>query len=325
MWRNVAKQATLKSQSKPLNFPPFPRTHSFVGASKEPIFFGKFKFHSLNNTTEAVSSTDVEDNVSSADEVQELLPEMRKQEEKEERFRGRRTLNANPGIGSRKHRHKLAPNLPCMKSLFLGWFEPFTDAIAKEQELIRTGKSRQAYAPYFDLLPADKMSAIAMHQLAATVMTCGEHGCARVETAACMIGDAIEQESSSHVVWLKRDISTFLCQSSSHVVWTLFHYIRIHNILEKTRKKKEKADDSKNGVEGESPAVMKEQENLRKKVTDLIKKQKLPDVFISNFKCARSKEATDDYVGEMAQTDLLSQTDLNPIFWRVDMFYMDFG
>ncbi|KAG5227074.1 DNA-directed RNA polymerase [Salix suchowensis] len=327
MWRNVAKQATLKSHSKSLNFPPFPRTHSFLGASKEPIFFGKFKFHSLNNTSprlgfraigeisthedlmgkpsfallrnidstngnrcggffprgyvsvaEAVSSTDVEDNVSSADEVQELLPEMRKEEEKEERFRRRRRLNANPGIGSRKHRvlrrrqvkieaeawelatkeykkllkdmceHKLAPNLPYMKSLFLGWFEPFTDAIAKEQELIRTGKSRQAYAPYFDLLPADKMSVIAMHQLAAIVMTGGEHGCARVVTAACMIGDAIEQE------------------------------IRILNILEKTRKKKEKADDSKNGVEGESPAVMKEQENLRKKVTDLIKKQKLPAV-----------------------------------------------
>ncbi|KAG5227064.1 DNA-directed RNA polymerase [Salix suchowensis] len=122
------------------------------------------------------------------------------------------------------------------------------DAIAKEQELIRTGKSRQAYAPYFDLLPADKMSVIAMHQLAALVMTGGEHGCARVVTAACMIGDAIEQE------------------------------IRIHNILEKTRKKKEKADDSKNGVEGESLAVMKEQENLRKRVTDLIKKQKLPAV-----------------------------------------------
>ncbi|KAJ6421517.1 hypothetical protein OIU84_028814 [Salix udensis] len=276
MWRNVAKQATLKSQSKSLNFPPFPRTHSFLGASKEPIFFGKFKFHSLNNTSprlgfraigeisthedlmgkpsfallrnidstngnrcggffprgyvsvaEAVSSTDVEDNVSSADEVQELLPEMRKEEEKEERFRRRRRLNANPGIGSRKHRvlrrrqvkieaeawelatkeykellkdmceHKLAPNLPFMKSLFLGWFEPFTDAIAKEQELIRTGKSRQAYAPYFDLLPADKMSVIAMHQLAAIVMRGGEHGCARVVTAACMIGDAIEQEVSN--------------------------------------------------------------------------------------------------------------------------------
>uniref|UniRef100_A0A6N2LBI8 DNA-directed RNA polymerase n=1 Tax=Salix viminalis TaxID=40686 RepID=A0A6N2LBI8_SALVM len=119
--------------------------------------------------------------------------------------------------------HKLAPNLPYMKSLFLGWFEPFTDAIAKEQELIRTGKSRQAYAPYFDLLPADKM----------------------------------------------------LTES---VTVSVMKQIRIHNILEKTRKKKEKADDSKNGVEGESPAVMKEQENLRKKVTGLIKKQKLPAV-----------------------------------------------
>ena len=51
------------------------------------------------SVAEAVSSTDVEDNVSSADEVQELLPEMRKEEEKEERFRRRRGLNANPGIG----------------------------------------------------------------------------------------------------------------------------------------------------------------------------------------------------------------------------------
>ena len=126
------------------------------------------------SVAEAVSSTDVEDNVSGADEVRELQPETRKEEEKEEHFR-RRRLRANPGIGSRKHRvlrrrqvkieaeawelatkeykellkamcdHKLAPNLPYMKSLFLCWFEPFTDAIAKEQELIGTGKSRQGY------------------------------------------------------------------------------------------------------------------------------------------------------------------------------------
>ena len=62
------------------------------------------------------------------------------------------------------------------------------------------------------------------------------------------------------------------------VTVSVMKQIRIHNILEKTRKKKEKADDSKNGVEGESPSVMKEQENLRKKVTDLIRKQKLPAV-----------------------------------------------
>uniref|UniRef100_A0A3N7FW14 Uncharacterized protein n=1 Tax=Populus trichocarpa TaxID=3694 RepID=A0A3N7FW14_POPTR len=46
----------------------------------------------------------------------------------------------------------------------------------------------------------------------------------------------------------------------------------------KQGRKRKKANDSKNGVEGESPVVMKEQENLRKKVTDLIKKQKLPAV-----------------------------------------------
>lgn len=112
--------------------------------------FGGFCPIGYGSVAEAVSSTDVEDNVSSADEVQELLPEMRKEEEKKQRFRRRRRLNANPGIGSRKHRvlrrrqvkieaeawelatkeykellkdmceHKLAPNLPYMKSLFLG-------------------------------------------------------------------------------------------------------------------------------------------------------------------------------------------------------------
>jgi len=51
MWRNVAKQATLKSQSKSLIFPSFPRTYSFLEASKEPIFFEKLKFHSLNSTS----------------------------------------------------------------------------------------------------------------------------------------------------------------------------------------------------------------------------------------------------------------------------------
>ncbi|XP_073261654.1 DNA-directed RNA polymerase 2B, chloroplastic/mitochondrial-like [Populus alba] len=52
------------------------------------------------SVAEAVSSIDVEDNVSGADEVRELQKEMRKEEE---HFR-RRRLHANPGIGSRKHR-----------------------------------------------------------------------------------------------------------------------------------------------------------------------------------------------------------------------------
>jgi DNA-directed RNA polymerase len=291
MWRNVAKQAILKPQSKSLNFPSFPKTHSFLGAPQEPIFFEKSKFHSVNNSSpqlcfrrigeisthedymgkpsfgflrngdssngnlcsglcprgyvsvaEAVSSTDVEDNVVVDEELQELLQDTRKEEEKEKDFRRRRRLHANRGMGSGKYKalrrrqvkieaeaweqaakeykellkdmceHKLAPNLPYMKGLFLGWFEPLRDAIAKEQESIRRGKTRPDYSPYFDLLPADMMSVITMHKLTAMVMIGGEHGCARVVAAACMIGDAIEQEVSDFnlfyllILWLLFDL-----------------------------------------------------------------------------------------------------------------------
>jgi len=71
---------------------------------------------------------------------------------------------------------------------------------------------------------------------------------------------------------------SFFERRTESVTVSVMKQIRIHNILEKTMKKKEKANDRKNGVEGESPAVMEEQENLRKKVTDLINKQKLPAV-----------------------------------------------
>lgn len=52
--------------------------------------------------------------------------------------------------------------------------------------------------------------------------------------------------------------------------------IRIHKFLEKTKKKK--ADNTKKNEETESDTVIKEEEKLRKKVTNLIKKQKLPAV-----------------------------------------------
>lgn len=92
---------------------------------------------------------------------------------------------------------KLAPNLPYMKSLFLGWFEPLRDAIAKEQEMYNSGRNRTAYAPHFVQLPADKMAVITMHKLMGLLMTGTEHatvGTARVVQAACGIGDAIENE-----------------------------------------------------------------------------------------------------------------------------------
>lgn len=94
---------------------------------------------------------------------------------------------------------KLAPNLPYVKSLFLGWFEPLRDAIAAEHELCREGKNRSAYAPYFDQLPADMMAVITMHKLMGLLMTGGCNGSARVVQAASHIGEAIE-----HEVGLKR-------------------------------------------------------------------------------------------------------------------------
>ncbi|KAG6743044.1 hypothetical protein POTOM_053989 [Populus tomentosa] len=222
MWRNVAKQATLKSQSKFI----FLRNSDSTNGNR----CGGFCPRGYVSAAEAVSSTDVEDNVSGADEVQELLPEMRKGEEKEEHFR-RRRLHANPGIGSRKHRvlrrRQVKIEAEAWELATKEYKELLKDidAIAKEQELIGTGKSRQGYAPYFDLLPADKMSFIAMHELAAMVMTVdwnGEHGCARVVTAACMVGDAIEQQviftlsPSSSAVHGSREDTNVATISSKH-------------------------------------------------------------------------------------------------------------
>lgn len=60
----------------------------------------------------------------------------------------------------------------------------------------------------------------------------------------------------------------------------LYHYcvsiqVRIHKFLEKTKKKKADKDKDEEGASG---SVVKQQEKLRKKVTTLIKQQKLPAV-----------------------------------------------
>ncbi|XWS73124.1 hypothetical protein CRYUN_Cryun02cG0098400 [Craigia yunnanensis] len=92
--------------------------------------------------------------------------------------------------------NKLAPNLPYVKGLFLGWFEPLRETIAKEQK-VQKGKSkklRAAYAPHIDLLPADKMAIIVMHKMMGLVMGAEENGFVQVVQAAVHIGVAIEQE-----------------------------------------------------------------------------------------------------------------------------------
>lgn len=92
---------------------------------------------------------------------------------------------------------KLAPNLPYVKSLLLGWFEPLRDAIAADQEMCRQKKTKPkpSYAEYLDQLPADMMAVITMHKLMGLLMTSsGAVGCIRVVQAACQIGEAIEHE-----------------------------------------------------------------------------------------------------------------------------------
>ncbi|XP_074589982.1 DNA-directed RNA polymerase 2, chloroplastic/mitochondrial-like [Curcuma longa] len=135
---------------------------------------------------------------------------------------------------------KLAPNLPFMKSLLLGWFEPLRDRIAREQEQCKEKKNRASHAPYFNQLPADKMAVITMHKMTSLLMSSSESRCVPVVQAACKIGDAIEHEG------------------------------RIQRFLEKTKKKIIKVKQSdETGI-----PVNDEQEFIRKKVTNLMKRQK---------------------------------------------------
>ncbi|XP_048495367.1 DNA-directed RNA polymerase 2, chloroplastic/mitochondrial isoform X2 [Beta vulgaris subsp. vulgaris] len=222
---------------------------------------------------ELVTSSDYEDDVSVFDEIQELVEEMRKVE-KRAKWRDIRQRKPKMVAGLPSYRyqmlrnrqikleteswqqaaneyrelladmckHNLAPNLSYVKSLFLGWFEPLRDSIMEEQELIRQGKFRAAYAPYFDQLPADMMTIITMHKLMGLLMTGTGHGTAKVVQAACAIGEAIEQE------------------------------VRIHTFLEKTKKKK--GGQNIKSDEAGSDAEIQAQQHLRKNVNNLIKKQK---------------------------------------------------
>uniref|UniRef100_A0A1J3DZF0 DNA-directed RNA polymerase n=1 Tax=Noccaea caerulescens TaxID=107243 RepID=A0A1J3DZF0_NOCCA len=312
MWRNIAKQTISRSQarltiaSQSRGFPQedfkfrFPVFGSFSSSGcremgvrrlsgitrpaeefsgrvglNDSCFNGSFA-RGYTSVAEEVSSTDVEEEPSVVDEVQELLKEMKKEKKREDHRSWRMRKQEHVGMSNSKYRNlwrrqvkieteeweraaaeygellmdmceqKLAPNLPYVKSLFLGWFEPLRDAIVKEQELFRLGKSKAVYAHYIDQLPADMVAVITMHKLMGHLMTSSDNGCVKVVHAACSVGDAIEQE------------------------------IRIRTFLNKTRKKK--GDDEEESREGENGTPMKEQDRLRKKVNELIKKQKLSAV-----------------------------------------------
>ncbi|XP_074288521.1 DNA-directed RNA polymerase 3, chloroplastic-like [Silene latifolia] len=88
---------------------------------------------------------------------------------------------------------KLAPNLPQVKALFLGWFEPLKKAIGnKKQKLQMSRKQKAIYGFYVDMLLADKMAVIVMHKIMALMAVGNETGCVTLVQAVFQIGSAIE-------------------------------------------------------------------------------------------------------------------------------------
>ncbi|CAL9750703.1 unnamed protein product, partial [Musa acuminata subsp. burmannicoides] len=257
-----------------------PKTLGHVNSSIMEVSGVPRNSRSFASVAEAVSSTDADEDTSTIEEMQRLLElsaEISGGKE-DKRFNKLRRNQQFPkikaGMSAEKYtmlrrrqiqieteawetaakeykellmdmcERKLAPNLPYMKSLFLGWFEPFRDKIVAEQGQ-SMAKNKFSYQHYFSQLPAEMVAVITMHKLVSLLMTGGESGGVRVVQAVCQVGEAIEQEA------------------------------RIHRFLEKTRKKTSK-DQTSDEVEG--GAVTKEEQILRKKVTDLMKKQKVQQV-----------------------------------------------
>ncbi|XP_026422695.1 DNA-directed RNA polymerase 1B, mitochondrial-like isoform X1 [Papaver somniferum] len=288
MWRNIAKRAVssrklmkcwedsiCKVNLKPLELNPFHqngevnvvRNFYYRCLGDTSVSFSGNLSHPKGyaSVAEAICTTDTEEDISVMDANQ---GEFQHEQEKEPKI--------VPGVGNAEYEllkrrqikieteaweqaakeykelledmceQKLAPNLPYMKSLFLGWFEPLRNCIAADQGLCRQG-TKANYAPYFDQLPAEMMAVVTMHKMMGFFMSSDDHGTAKVVQAACQIGEAIEQE------------------------------VRIHNYLEKTRKKPGEAKGkSKEGDEPDPEAI--KQARLRKTVKTLMKKKKLQQV-----------------------------------------------
>lgn len=124
---------------------------------------------------------------------------LRRRQIREETEAWERMADEYRGLVREMCERKLAPNLPYVKGLFLGWFEPLKEAIEREQNLQRSRKQKAAFAPNIELLPADKMALIVMHKMMGLVMVGHDDGCVRLVQAAVQIGVAIEQEVSSRV------------------------------------------------------------------------------------------------------------------------------
>ncbi|RAL46781.1 hypothetical protein DM860_005060 [Cuscuta australis] len=243
--------------------------------------FSSKSFASVAEAVEIFSSETEESAPAVANEVEVLLAEMRREDlNKLNEFRRKQTMSRGMGVwkyvalkrrqvkieteawekATKEYRelledmcaHNLAPNLPYMKSLFLGWFEPLCKRISEEQQLYRDGSSRAEHLKYIDQLPADMIAVITMHKVMGSLMAGGEHGSAKLVHVANALGDAIEQE------------------------------VRIHRLLKRKKQTKGSKDTNKsvnvNGetsMEEEPNGVAEDEQNLQRKVTNLIKKNNL--------------------------------------------------
>ncbi|XP_061951741.1 DNA-directed RNA polymerase 3B, chloroplastic isoform X3 [Populus nigra] len=168
---------------------------------------------------------------------------LRRRQIREETEAWERMADEYRGLVREMCERKLAPNLPYVKGLLLGWFEPLKEAIEKEQKMEKSKKQKSAFSPNIELLPADKMAVIVMHKMMGLLMVGHEDGCVRVVQAAVQIGMAIEQE------------------------------VRIHNFLEKTKNYQRKKT-----MHEVQETMDKEKEVLRKRVNSLIRRKRLMEV-----------------------------------------------
>ncbi|CAH8257549.1 unnamed protein product [Arabidopsis lyrata] len=242
-----------------------------------------YVFEGYATAAQAIDSTDPEDESSGSDEVNELITEMEKETE---RIRKKARLAATPpkrviaGMGAQKYymlrqrqvkmeteeweraarecreiladmcEQKLAPNLPYMKTLFLGWFEPVRNAIQADLDLFKIKKGKIPYAPFMEQLPADKMAVITMNKMMGLLMTNVEGvGIVKLVNAATQIGEAVEQE------------------------------VRINSFLQKNNKKNATGKTiNTEAVHVSEETVAKETEKARKRATVLMEKNKLREV-----------------------------------------------
>ncbi|CDY07360.1 BnaA07g24390D [Brassica napus] len=264
MWRNIFGRATSRKFKPFSGSPSGNKIHSILSSIE---LVGSLQnrpptnpFHQLGRASSvlhgqrfafATATQAIEDDSSSgSEEVNELMTETGTGAQKKYHSLKQRQVRLETEEWERAAREcreiiedmceqKLAPNLPYVKSLFLGWFEPLRDAIRADLDAFKVKRGKIPYAPYMELLPADMMAVITMHKMMALLMTNAEGvGVVRVVNAVTNVGEAIEQEA------------------------------RISSFMQKGKRKNEAVDAS--GETGTKEAV-----KLKKQINTLLKKHKV--------------------------------------------------